>query len=180
MSKPNRKQAPASPLPKPRKSKSSQSWKSVLLPPTVVFFVAVWLWGWLWYGDVLRIAREYSFWSSDPLLMHYLDGRPWSPLWWAGQALLQLYRWPAVGALVVALFVSGSTWLLGYCLRLRGWWRLLQYLPAAFALSLTAYLGFDLFFETLSLFMVMNIVAGGRNSAIFSDHSTAATLSSKG
>lgn len=148
MSKPNRKQAPASPLPKPRKSKSSQSWKSVLLPPTVVFFVAVWLWGWLWYGDVLRIAREYSFWSSDPLLMHYLDGRPWSSLWWAGQALLQLYRWPAVGALVVALFVSGSTWLLGYCLRLRGWWRLLQYLPAAFALSLTAYLGFDLFFET--------------------------------
>ncbi|MBQ8968663.1 MAG: hypothetical protein IJ064_02880 [Bacteroidaceae bacterium] len=119
-----------------------------LLPTAVILFFAVWLWGWLWYGDVFRIAREYSFWSPDSTLMYYLYGRPWTALLWAGQALLQLFRWPVLGALVLALLISKATWLLGYCLRLRGWWRLLQYVPAAAYLCTIAYIGFDLFFET--------------------------------
>lgn len=121
--------------------------KPLLLPVTVAFFVLVWLWAWLWYGDVFRIAREYSFWAPDATLMRHMDGRPWAALWWAGLALLQLYRWPILGGLLTALFVSGSTWLIGYCLRLRGWWRLLQYLPAALFLSITAYVGYDIFYE---------------------------------
>ena len=122
--------------------------KRALLPSGVaVFFVLVWLWAWLWYGDVFRIAREYSFWAPDETLMYYLKGRPWEVMLWLGLALLQLFRWPAVGALCLAFMLSGSAWLTGYCLRLRGWWRLLQYLPAAAYLIATAYVGFDLYFE---------------------------------
>ena len=133
----------------PRKGDSPKSQKKpLLLPVAVVFFMFVWLWAWLWYGDVFRIARETSFWAPDATLMYYMEGRPWGSLWWAGLALLQLYRWPVLGALITAFFVSGSAWLLGYCLRLRGWWRLLQYLPSAAYLIAVAYIGFDLYFET--------------------------------
>ena len=122
--------------------------KPLLLSTTVVLFVLVWLWAGVWYGDVLHTAREYSFWAPDATLMRYMEGRPWAGLWWAGLALLQLFRWPLVGGAVMALLVSGSTWLTGYCLRLRGWWRLLQFVPALVYLSIAAYVGFDLYFET--------------------------------
>ena len=94
------------------------------------------------------MAREYSFWSPDKTLMYFMEGRPWGALWKAGLFLLQFYRWPILGGLITAFFVSGSTWLIGYCLRLRGWWRLLQYIPAAAYLVYVTYLGFDLYYET--------------------------------
>lgn len=122
--------------------------KALLLPVAVAFFVLLWVWAALWYGDVFRMAREYSFWSPDKTLMYYMEGRPWGALWKAGLFLLQFYRWPLIGGLITALFISGSTWLIGYCLRLRGWWRLLQYIPAAAYLVYVTYLGFDLYFET--------------------------------
>ena len=131
-----------------RQGEQKKARKPLLLPTAVVFFLLVWLWAWLWYGDVFRIAREYSFWAPDSTLMRYLEGRPWGTLWWVGLALLQAYRWPVVGGAVTALLVSGSTYLVGYCLRLRGWWRLLQYLPAAVYLFMVAYVAFDLYFET--------------------------------
>ncbi len=130
------------------KQKERKARKPILLSATLVMFVAVWLWAWLWYGDVLRIARENSFWSPDSLLMYYMEGRPWGALWWCGLALLQLFRWPVLGGAVLALMLSLSTWLVGYCLRLRGWWRVLEYLPATAYLSWMAYQGIDLYFET--------------------------------
>lgn len=130
-----------------KEAKQKTEKKPLLLPVTVVFFVLVWLWAWLWYGDVFRIAREYAFWSPDETLMYYMEGRPWGGLWWVGLALLQLYRWPILGALITALLISTTAWLTGYCLRLRGWWRLLQYLPSAAYLFTVAYVGFDLYFE---------------------------------
>ncbi|MBQ7572401.1 MAG: hypothetical protein IJT19_09215, partial [Bacteroidaceae bacterium] len=126
----------------------------------MVFFVLVWLWAWLWYGDVLTQAREYSFWSSNAVLMHFMEGRPWGALWWVGRALLMLYRWPVVGAALTALMVSICAWLTGYCLRLRGWWRLLQYLPSAAFLGYVAYIGFDLYYESeTGMFMGVPLMA---------------------
>ena len=121
--------------------------RAVLLPVIVVMFILVWLWAWLWYGDVFCIARECSFWAPDQTLMQYLVGRPWEPMLWIGQAALMLFRWPVVGALLMALLMSVGTWLVGYCLRLRGWWRLLQFILAAAYLFTIAYLGFDIYFE---------------------------------
>ncbi len=160
-----------------RKPAQKAKGKPLLVPVTLVMFVLVWGWAAFWYGDVFRIAREYSFWAPDETLMYYLEGRPWAGLCWIGQLLLQTYRWPMLGALLTALFVSGSTWLVGYCLRLRGWWRLLQYLPAAIYLVLLTYIGFDLYFETetgmimgipFACFVVLLVLAGIIRS--FSSH----------
>lgn len=119
-----------------------------LLSPYLLLFALVWAWAALWYGDVFRIAREYSFWAPDETLMHYQQGRPWGMLWQAGLALLQLYRWPLLGALLTATLVTKPTYLLAYCLRLRGWWRLIAFLPALGYTGRIAYVGLDLFFET--------------------------------
>lgn len=129
-------------------SKSARPWPLLRnTPPLVVLFVGVWLWAALFYGPVLRVAREFSFWAPDETLMRFMQGRPWGGLWMVGRALLMAYRWPVAGGLLTALMVAVTTHLLGYCLRLRGWWRVVQYLPAVLYLGLTAYAGFDLFFE---------------------------------
>ena len=141
-------EAKAAPQDAPKKASKGGRKALLLLPVVPVFFVAVWLWAWLWYGDVFTIARESSFWSSNAVLMRFMEGRPWGALWWAGRALLMLFRWPVVGAALLASMVSGCAWLVGYCLRLRGWWRLLQYLPSAAFLWYVAYIGFDLYYES--------------------------------
>ncbi len=115
--------------------------------PAAILFVSVWLWAAFYYGPVLRIARESSFWSSDDTLMYFMENRPWGGLWEYGRMLLQLYRWPMLGALLTAFMLTLSTHLLGYCLRLKGWWRALQYIPVTLYLGITAFVGFDLFFE---------------------------------
>ncbi len=158
MGKHNKKKSSASkgdvratlgPSPDAVKTKSAKEGRRrLLLSPYVVMFVLVWAWAAFWYGDVFRIAREFSFWAPDSTLMSYMEGRPWEALLCLGQMLLMLFRWPAVGALLVSALLTGSTYLLSYCLRLRGWWRLLQYIPAALYLGLTAYVGFDLYYQT--------------------------------
>ncbi len=132
--------ASAAPAPQP----SAPRWR---IPAMAVLFVAVWAWAAFYYAPVLRITREYSFWAPDTTLMAYEAGRPWGQLWCFGLMLLQLYRWPILGGALTALMVTASTHLTAYCLRLKGWWRLLQYIPAALYLGYTAFLGFDLYFE---------------------------------
>lgn len=140
-SKPKDKKEDSSPKP-------SRLWSLLRsTPPMLVMFVAVWLWAASFYGPVLRIAREFSFWAPDDTVMYFMEGRPWGGLWVLGRMLLMLYRWPVVGALLTATLVTLTTHLLGYCLRLKGWWRVLQYIPALLYMALTAYAGFDLFFE---------------------------------
>ena len=130
-----------------QKAEKKAEKKHLRLPVMLVFFVLVWLWAWLRMGDVMRIARENSFWSPNPVLMQFMEGRPWQWLYVAGRALLQLFRWPVLGGAVMALLVAKCVWLTGYCLRLKGWWRLLQFVPAMAYMGYIAYIGFDLYYE---------------------------------
>ncbi len=149
MAKHGRKNQPVSaPKPMVKEEKEERPKRKLfLISPYIVMFVLVWAWAAFWYGDVFRIAREYSFWSPDETLMSHLEGRPWEAMLRVGQFLLMFYRWPMVGALLMSLFVTCGTYLLSYCLRLRGWWRLLQYIPAALYLGLTTYAGFDMYYQ---------------------------------
>ncbi len=154
MAKQRKKQMSAKPKPKlkPTVSESKKPGtgfgrRLLKISPVLVLFLAVWAWAAWWYGPTLRIAREYSFWAPDSTLMYYQEGKAWGELWKIGLLMLQTYRWPILGGAVTALMVAIGTHLLGYCLRLKGWWQLLQYLPATIFLGLTAYIGFDLYFE---------------------------------
>lgn len=113
----------------------------------LILFLSLWAWSALYYAPVLRMAREYSFWAPDSLLMSYEQGRPWGPLWVFGLMLLQLFRWPVLGGAFLSLLLTLGTHLTAYCLRLRGWWRSLQFAPVAIFLCTVAYAGYNLYFE---------------------------------
>ena len=120
--------------------------------PTVgwaFFFVLTWLWASWWMGDTFRVAREHSFFAFDTTLMHGLWQQPFGHLWIVGRALLTLYRWPLVGGLLVALLLTGGSWLFAYCIRLRptSRWHLFCYLPAVAWMTWVAWMGLDIYFR---------------------------------
>lgn len=121
--------------------------KKLLLPVLPLFMLAVWVWGTFYYGSVLHVSREYSFWASDTRLMQFVLCQSFGPLRYVGRLLLQLYKYPWLGGLCLSLMLGLGTWLTGYCLRLGPRWRPLQYLPALACLAAITHQGLDLFFE---------------------------------
>jgi len=97
-------------------------------------------------GDIGRIAYEYSFYTTDDTLMHWLWQQPFGVLWIMGRALLLTYRWPLLGGFSVALLLTAGTWLLAYCLRLRSRWRWTAYLPAGVWMAWVAWQGLNLYY----------------------------------
>lgn len=114
-------------------------------PHMVVFFIGIWLFAAFWYDDVFRMAREYSFFAFDRTLMLPVWERPYGALWIVGRALLCLFAYPWLGAMVLALMLSLISWLVGCLLRLPVRWLWVQYLPAAVYLGVLGWAGFDAF-----------------------------------
>ena len=141
---PRRAARPAAPAPAPAPAKPKRKW---LLPVIPLFFLMIWGWAWLYYGDVLRIAREESFWVCDASQMKFLLDQSYGSLWYVGRMLLQLFRYPLLGGLMLAAMLSACSWLVGYWLRLSPRWRWVQYLPVLAYLGFVSYLGLDIFYE---------------------------------
>ena len=119
----------------------------VLLPVVPLMFLAVWLWAALYFGHVFHICREYSFWVPNPDQMNFVLSRSFGSLWYVGRMLLQLFRYPWLGGLLMAFLLAMGSWLLGYALRLKPAWRWIQYVPALAYMAVISYHGMDIFFE---------------------------------
>ena len=89
-------------------------WLPAALP---VFFVLTWLWAAWYYGSVFHISREYSFWSADVRLMEFILSQPYGSLRYLGRAMLQLYKCPWLGGLLLSLMLTVGSWLTGYSFR---------------------------------------------------------------
>ena len=122
--------------------------KPLILPVVLLFFLLVWAWCALYYGDVMRIAREYSFWVADTKQMKFILDQNYGGLWYVGRMLLQLFRYPVLGGFVFAALLTAASWLVGYSLRLNARWRWLQYIPALAYISYLTHLGIGMFFDT--------------------------------
>ena len=118
-----------------------------LLPVLPIFFLFTWLWAAWYYGSVFYISREYSFWVADTRIMEFVLCQPYGILRYIGRAMLQLYRFPWLGGLLMALMLSAGSWLTGYCMRLRPSWRSFQYLPALVYMAVVTWHGLDIFYE---------------------------------
>lgn len=118
-----------------------------------VFFLLTWLWAWWYYGSVFYISREYSFWVADTRIMEFVLCQPYGILRYIGRAMLQLYKYPWLGGLLMALMLTAGSWLTGYCMRLRASWRPIQYLPALFYMAVVTWHGLDIFFEARTGFI---------------------------
>lgn len=120
---------------------------SFLLPVLPLMFVATYLWAAWYYGDVLHMARERSFWVADTGQMDFLLSQEFGGLWYVGRMLMMPYSNPWLGALPLALMLTWSTWCLGYGMRLTPRWRWVQYLPAGAFMATLSYEGVNLFYE---------------------------------
>ena len=127
--------------------------KKRVLPILHIFFILSWLWAAWYYGSVFHISREYSFWVADTRIMEYILSQPYGILRYIGRAMLQLYKYPWLGGLLMALILTVGSWLVGYCMRLRASWRAIQYVPALLYMAVVTYKGLDIFFEARTGFI---------------------------
>ncbi len=121
--------------------------KPLIFPILPLFFLMVWMWAAFYYGDVLRTAREQSFWVADTAQMKFILDQSYGMLWYVGRLALQLFRYPMLGGLLFAAILAVGSWLLGYSMRLSARWRWIQYIPALAYIGYMSYEGLDLFFE---------------------------------
>ena len=82
MSKKSHYKSPAAkqPVKKVEQEQEKKARKPLILPVVLLFFLLVWAWCALYYGDVMRIAREYSFWVADTKQMKYILDQNWNKL----------------------------------------------------------------------------------------------------
>lgn len=119
----------------------------VRVPELLVFFLASWLFlGW-YYADVLYIAQQYSFFTSEPILMKFVTDKPYGYLWWIGRGLLQLFYYPMFGSAVFSLLLTAIAALTAYVYRISPRWRLVQFLIPTGWLAYMVYEGFDLYYQ---------------------------------
>lgn len=99
-------------------------------------------------GDMFRVAREYSFWADEDLLMDYMRGKDTSWLLCHGQHLLMYFKNPWVGGTLLSLMLTLGCVCLGYILHLPRKFDALKYIPAGFYVLWISNRGFNNFFET--------------------------------
>ena len=165
------KKSPKQPSPKAAQKQTAvaPAKRGRRLPPVLfIFFVLTWIWAAWYYGSVFYISREYSFWVADTRIMEFILSQSYGGLRYLGRAMLQLYKYPWLGGLLLALILTAGSWLTGYCMRLKtlsnsplkgeetgkkasplrgGLVGSVQYLPALAYIAVVTYLGLDVFFE---------------------------------
>ena len=141
-----------------------RNWKQPVLP---VFFVLTWIWAAWYYGSVFHVSREYSFWVADTRIMEFVLCQPYGLLRYIGRAMLQLYKYPWLGGLLLALMLTAVSWLTGETLSdfplkgkkqgslpLReGWGGSFRFLPALIYIAVVTWHGLDIFFEARTGFI---------------------------
>ncbi|MDO5489030.1 MAG: DUF6057 family protein [Bacteroidaceae bacterium] len=121
--------------------------KPLILPILPLFFLMVWAWATVYYGDVFRIARENSFWVASTEQMKFILDQSYGMLWYVGRLALQLFRYPFIGGMCFAGLLALCSWLLGYSMRLTPRWRWIQYIPALLYVGYISKEGINVFFE---------------------------------
>lgn len=105
----------------------------IRIPRMAVLLVALWAFCSLVYGVVFCQSRETSYFAWDGTLMHFLLQQDFGWLYAIGRLLLQSYRLPLFGGLVLSLILTACVWLIDYIIGVRGKWHALTaILPFAF------------------------------------------------
>lgn len=99
--------------------------KSPRLPLMVVLFVAIWAFLYFFYGDMMEVAEQRGFFSTNGLAMQFYSSQPLGWLYVAGRFLLLSCKMPLLGTLLISLMLTGAAWLLDQALGLKGWWHAL-------------------------------------------------------
>lgn len=120
------------------------SQKMVRLPLFVVLFVIVWAFLYFFYGDMVYVAEQRSFFSTSGVAMQFYSSQSLGCLYIIGRFLLLACKCPLAGTILIALMLTASAWLFDLAFRLKGWWH-------ALSLSLPFLYIFYLFYKGLNL-----------------------------
>lgn len=118
------------------------------LSDNTLFFILTWIFFGLYYGNVLYIARQNSFFTWNLEGLHEVWNHSYGVLWIIGRLLLQSCRFPFLGGGVLALMLTLISWQFGYVCRLRGNFCYLKFLPAFIYIFIVVYKGFDIYYQT--------------------------------
>lgn len=133
---------------KKRKEPQKKSIKTRIITSILFCTLTTLFLGW-YYGDVLHIAQQYSFFTTNPEQMKFVtDNSPYGYLWLIGRALLQPYYYPFLGGLLTALILTITALLTVYTFKLRGNNILIAYILPLSWIIYTVYSGFDLYYQT--------------------------------
>lgn len=115
----------------------------------LLFFLSTWFLLSIYYGDVMYIAQQNSFFSTKAPLMDFVTShRPYGYLWWIGRAFLQLFYYPLLGGAVISLMLTLISGLFGYVFRLHKKLALLQFLPAFLWIGYLLFQGYELYYQS--------------------------------
>lgn len=116
--------------------------------PHLLFFLSAWFLLSIYYGDVMYIAQQNSFFSTKASLMDFVTShRPYGYLWWLGRAFLQLFYYPILGGAVTSLMLALISGLIMYVFRIRQKFALLQFLPAFLWIGYLFFQGYELYYQ---------------------------------
>lgn len=116
------------------------------LPVYIVLFVLLWIFGSFVYNDVFYLTEQNSYLAFDRLLEKEILDLWYGPLTFLGRFLLLSFRYPLFGGFVLALILTLFTWLMDYCLNLKGKWRFFSAVPAFVFLGFFVRDGLDIFY----------------------------------
>ncbi len=106
------------------------NWMRKIPIVTGIFFLATWFFTAYWYGEVLVMAREYSYFSFTSFpLQNEPTYNGWGWMWMTGRGLLNLYAFPWLGGAVTALILTAGCRAFGYIIGIRRRWQFVQFLP---------------------------------------------------
>lgn len=114
----------------------------------LLFFILTWIFFGLYYGNVLYIARQNSFFTWNLEGLHEVWNHSYGILWIIGRMLLQTCQYPVLGGGLLALMLTLISWQFGYVCRLRDSFGYLKYIPAFIYIFIVVYKGFDVYYQT--------------------------------
>ncbi|MDY4557368.1 MAG: DUF6057 family protein [Alloprevotella sp.] len=99
------------------------------------------------YGDVLTRTEQDSYVSTSPDTMYYLLSQPWGRLWWLMRWPLLLFKWAAVGGLLLAAVYTLTARFTDYALRLPRRWEGLGFLLPVAQIGWMVWQGTNLYYK---------------------------------
>lgn len=115
-------------------TKAKQSrYMSPRVPYLLVLFVALWLFGWLVYGNAFYMSEQMSYFAWSKTLMAGVLSKSFGWLYAAGRLLMTTFHYPVLGSALLALILTLTVWFLEYLTGMKGKWKfVLALLPFAY------------------------------------------------
>ena len=137
----NRQQNPS---PENRTSRVMTAWPDALK----LFFFGFWMFFGIYYGDVLYIAQQYSFFSTAQGAMRPLWETSYGSLWIIGRALLQAFHSPFWGGALPLGHAHPHLLAVRLCLQVARPVRIPEIHPGIRFIYVVVYHGFDIYYQT--------------------------------